>query len=248
MHVPISIFGVVAFIMVFTYFSVGIVYADDSYIESYKIPTYATDEAIKFDSWLRLHKDALYLYKWGDTDLSTIMDDSRINKRVLDLMVAFGYEIDLDKPILEAFPVQDEPYGWDFYNTDAYTWYKELKNWVVYKPPYNYEVVQDELFNHYNDYLAKYDLYATPEDKEDLKPIQIGWLETVGKFFSALPDGFSNMMNLFTFNIPNMPDAVKSVLVIFLSPMWIILAIGIAPTVAKFLQAIAGLIDSIVPL
>lgn len=245
LHVPISVYGVIAFIMIFTYFCVGIVYADDSYIDEYD-DMYGKDY-LSFDNWLRMHKDAVYKIGWGGENWNDLVNENPdLQRRVIEIMTGYGYDVDLDKT-LTPFYVPEYPIGWHFYNTDAKIWYDNLYKWTEHVPPADHINIQKELTEKYNIYLSGSGFYIEYTDTEQLHVVNKNIIDTTIEFLGALPEGFGKMMDLLTFNIPRISVELKAVLVIFFAPMWFILIIGIAPTVAKFIRSMASVVSAVLP-
>ena len=90
----------------------------------------------------------------------------------------------------------------------------------------------------FHDYLNKVG-YEPSGDK--------GMLDTIGDFFSAIPNALGRIYDVMSFNIPKIPAHIRALLSIIFIPLWIILTIGIAPLVIKALQAVASFADAIIP-
>jgi len=98
------------------------------------------------------------------------------------------------------------------------------------------------ILSEFDNYLSGFGLTLDEDDFTKFKVLQKGLLEQVKDFLWTLPDAFVKFIQLATFTIPQIPPSLSVILNLIFLPLWIILAICIAPIVAKFIEAIGNLI------
>lgn len=99
-----------------------------------------------------------------------------------------------------------------------------------------------DVLNVFDNYLKGFGLTIDEGDFTKFKAHQKGLLEQVGDFLWALPDAFGKFIQLATFSIPQMPIYMTAILNLIFIPLYVVMAICIAPIVAKFIEAIGNLI------
>lgn len=231
MHVPISIFAIVAFIMIFTYTAVAIIYPEDGDIEygTYSYGSLRTQN-ISFDKWIDyqfacawniLVRNDVKCKEQGMWNLATYL---YIKEDYDWSVVGFG---DQGDGIFDEFQIVELGgigCGIAWYNSD-FTSGQGFLEWLFGTTPG--EKIKDE----YNDWMG-----TSTNDPQ-------GFWDAIVQFFGALGNGFIQLSRLLTFStIPHIPLFMHVILNIFFIPMWIILVIGIAPVVAHFISALGGVI------
>lgn len=229
MHVPISVFAVVAFIMIFTYTAVAIIYPEDEPWTEQHGYGYTRSQDISFNEWL----DYQFACAWN----ILVRDDNNCESQPMWSVVMFNY-------VKEDY--QNSVIGWGYTGEGIFDEFQIVErggrgcglSWFNSDFP-NGQGLLEWLFG------------TTPaerirEDYDDWMGIEddeAGFWDAVMQFFGALGGGFIQLIRLLTFStIPHIPTYMYVILNIFFIPMWIILMMGIAPVVAKFIEAIGNVI------
>lgn len=225
LDVPIKIYGVVALIMFFTYFAVGITSADE-YINPMDSARYGENTTVymgSFESWLDLQFGYAY-----------------------NLLVNYESEV-FEEPFYDELTFYDIQYDYQgsaYDESDIFEQFGHSSGSGIawFTSPYVQEAsdIWYWLFggSEAGNIKARYD-----EAVMSLQEKETPWWESVATFFGSLVSGFGELINLLTFTgIPGMPDFMANILRIIFVPMWVILVIGIAPVVADFIRAIGNLI------
>lgn len=232
------IFGITAFIMIVTYAVSGVLYAEEEeydYMEQYEdyLPDYET--VMTFEQWINFYYDIArdkvlegkqfeFFSEEGTTPFLLTHQELITNRVSIDYNYFTGHDL------FNLYPTGFKWWSHSHY-LDA-TWLTNRRN----------QIKED----FYRDYLHElgYDFEDT-EEGITLTVYQRGFLEIATEFLGSLPQGFGRMVDLVTFNhIPHTEGTLKEVLQVIFIPLWIILMIGIAPIVAKFINAIGNLIPT----
>jgi len=236
--IMLVIFGITAFIMISTYAVTGVLYADEEeydYMSQYEdyLPDYET--VMTFEEWINFYfaiakdkilegKDFQWFSEEGETPFLLTHQELITNRVYIDYDYFTGHDL------FEKY-------------TNGYNWWLKSSyldsTWLTNR--------RSQIKNDwYRDYLHElgYDFEDTAEGME-LTIYQKGFLEMATDLLGSIPQGFGRMIDLLTFNsIPHTEGTLKAILQVVFIPLWIILMIGIAPIVAKFISAIGNLIPT----
>lgn len=98
----------------------------------------------------------------------------------------------------------------------------------------------------YKSYLRK--VSKVLEENEEIDEGKQTVLEIIWDFFGSLVSGFIALGKMLTFtNIPNTPIWMIGIMNCIFIPLWIVLVVGIAPYVAKLVEAGAKFLDALIP-
>jgi len=228
LHIPISVFAVVAFIMIFTYTAVAIIYPeDDSNLEQYGYG-FSRTQNISFNAWI----DYQFAAAWNILirNDNTVKDQGMWNLATyIYIKEDYDQSVDpfSDDTIFDEFQIVErggQGCGVDWFSSD-YPNGQNFVHWLMGTTPAR------EITNEYNDWMN------LGEDDPH------GFWDAIFQFFGALGNGFIQLIRLVTFStIPHIPGYMQVILNIFFIPMWIILVIGIAPIIANFISALGNVI------
>jgi len=241
-RVPISLFAFVALIMVFTYTAVAICYPDDdtNYLAQSNYSGYDPDinYNISFSEWLDyqivIAYNSLVEDKHGDIEqpmfsrvtYDFIKEDWEASKNPV---WRFTHDYHYDDMFDEFNLIERGGRGCGL------LWYNsEYTKQIEYPNLFEINVIpRVEIRNAYNEWVS----YRQTGVKD------LGFIEAAFQFFGSLGEGFVQMMRLLTFStIPHLPPILHMLLNLFFIPLWIVLVIGIAPILAKFIEAIGSVL------
>lgn len=234
----LALFGCVALLMVVTYTSVGILYPDDG-----------TDYLGSYQSSYEMYNMTAFTYaQWMDTQWI-------LSYEVIVKGGTGNYEAPIFNFLVHDFIKRDYGISKMLYQRGA-SEYKDIFEefgveagsgyiWTLSDYPQGQDWEEIAMgctrdWRIHNEYMC----YKNTVDGND----QSNMLDAVFEFFGTILDSFAQMIRVMTFtNIPHMPPAVTIILNCLFIPLWIVMAIAIAPYAVDFIKAIASLIDAIVP-
>jgi len=230
------VFGIVSFLLFFTYFTTGVLYSNQTSVRGNTLIPEDNDMPIEFEAWVNIEMQNFL--DWMHNEYSggfMIAPDD---------IYCFNYFFLDRNNILDRF---------DFTESGIQYYY-----WCVDNKPVNANNMQLS----YNQYLSiEFDLQAefdeTTGDFEKWEKWQGNLIRQAIDFLSLIPNGILTLYDIATFNIEvpttdlngnvigseqAIPQDVKNILFIFLIPLWIIMAICIFLVIPDFLTGIGNLI------
>lgn len=237
----ILIFGIVSFLLFFTYFTTGVLYSDQT---SVRANTVYSDEDVdmpqEFNLWINQDMER-FLYYMHYTYTGGLWSHYGDDTNKIYCFLTFF----LDREhIMSRF---------DF-SQSGLTYYEWcINNKVVYANNIQYE---------YNIYLRlEYDLKAefdkTTGDFTKFEKWQGGLIEQTFEFLSIIPKGLITIADIASFNIEvpttdldgneigteqAIPQDVKNIMMVFIIPLWLIMFLCLFLIIPDFLQGIGALI------
>jgi hypothetical protein len=233
--VDTKLLGVVAFIMVFTYFAEGIMFAtagteDDRFTE-YSSRSFqgTTGDYLTFNEWINIQYTIAYDEKYNNAQQD-------LYNYWMQYGVAAWYPIHM----MEGFSVPELNHF-----VDGVDWYENAR--IV---QFTFDITHSAKIaikqDDYAYYLHQFG-YDLTKDGE-LAPYEAGFLESAMNFLGQIPGYFGKFVDLLTFNIKDhygdtiIPVEIRTVALIFFIPLWIVMVLGILPIIAWIIEAIGNLI------
>lgn len=224
--VSTRLFGIIAFIMVFTYFAEGIMFLDVN--------------------GQPLNEDFNNIVNGGAT-LESIIPLSKVDWMNLQFRIAYDIKYNHDSNhLMDKYPNDYSQtainimmnYDLTQFNDGWYFW--QHNSFHIMTNDYN------DIYYAFRDYVEERGYSVVDETLN--APHQNNLLENAFEFLGRIPTYFGNFLNLITFNIQNqygvtvIPDSIRAIALIFFVPMWIIMGIEILPVITKIIEAIGSII------
>jgi hypothetical protein len=240
MEISPRLIGFISCLMIFTYVITGLIY-----------PTLATDYdrygttslswsdyddilVMSFPQWIQVQ------YMYGYTE---IIEGTTYN---IDVELAYDFitvnyvhwNYDEDDEIFNKYGTHENA-GMLWYYSPWVQGFGLIEVLLMGKS--RAEVIKE----HYRIYKEEVTEALDPTTVED---VEKGIVDQMLEFFGSIVNGFLQFVRILSFtNIPNTPVWFVAIMNIFFIPMWIVLVIGIAPYVAKLMEALSKFLDSITP-
>jgi hypothetical protein len=255
--VPLKLLGIVAFIMVFTYSAVAVLYDDDSYLigvggtytesETQDLSDVGEDFSTAFQqAW---QEAEILILTYGNPDFKNADFEYKLTEILGGIFLKYCV-----KPIGQK--------KWlAFYNNNVMYTQDDLilldhnTVWFDYMTADERQQVawQYNIYYGGTDISWGYDSYDYETDiqnnESNIKNDEnTGFIPFIMDIFGSIPKGITHFINIVSFRgIPNIPDNVVFILNIFFIPLWIILIIGILPVIIETLKGLGTVIDAIIP-
>jgi len=215
--ISLRLFGCVALIMMFTYTSVFWLYGEDENLKSVKAENYLPNIQ-DFETW-----NNEVMEHW-------LSEYPEYRDAVFYVIPSYWRY----KMSIRYVYIQNQDRIWNYYNYDnsGYDFYEYLaKN--------NEQQARSILFD-YNTEIVKsgYKLSLAG----NFHKIEGNWLDAVSEFFGNIGEGLGNLWQIISFDIPKMPVPVRFALAIVITPLWLIMIIGLLPIFAKLIEAVGSII------
>lgn len=253
LYVNTALVGTIAFIMVFTYASELVFYLDSSSFDKEYLNiktslssgnvTTTTDNS--FSNWVNINYQISI--KTGN-DLTNYINEYKV------------FKWDILQTVMMAFKAIDNN-KYENYETGVNFVNHFFSDYGISSYPYN----KNFFINEYEKWKSAGGLDRQVEDVSSFYiPIiseATEFIDATRDFLGRVPGYFNTFIDLATFNIKTthnkidvktgkvmsgeteaIPGVVRTVLLIFFIPMWIVLAIEILPLIAKLIEAIGSLI------
>lgn len=231
---------VLAIMMVATYTFTGIIYPESEDSEYSQILTQfnlspdTIPLMMDFPMWIQIQYIMAHDKIMYDTDVS----DNPYYDHETVRYVEWNYKE--DNEIFERYGTSYNS-GLSWYNSD---W---VQTGGLFEFIFGFGISRAKAIeNYYNYYVDK--VTKVLEENEQIDEGKKTLLGIIWDFIGSLVNGFINLMKLLTFtNIPNTPLWLVGILNIVFIPLWFVLVVGIAPYVAKLIEAGAKFLDALIP-
>lgn len=227
--IPLTIIGIVAFIMVFSYVATAILYGDYSLIGDERAE-FTSPES--FAEWFN-PKFNVYL-QWFEEEY-----DDKSQQNLINFITFDKNEWDISTQLWMILYRE----RWEIYahynevdkGDEFYEYLKTSNNW---EQKQNAKYIATS----YNYYLNSFGLELVEGDIDKHKTATKNLWQQITEFLGKIPEGFAQFVKILTFSLPNMPANMDLVLKCIFFPLWIILMIGILPLVVDIIKAIGEII------
>jgi hypothetical protein len=236
LYLPIKLYGIVAFVMVFTYFSAGIIFASPESTDSFSgvsqsVPV-QEDVTVNNVSYYSLPLWCIINYqiareRWFGGGYSQTEQTYKPTK-----VVASDDILNMITAVAGYSTIHDDgTYSVDFQNPDINGW-----NWYQTRVPANAGSPSGFPFNKvtFNQY------YQTYVD------IRNGGSGGVLGYLTKAGNGIRSFIDIITFNFKDkygettIPMEVRVVLAVFMTPLYFIMIIGALPLIALLIEALTA--------
>lgn len=232
MEVPLKLLGIVAFIMFATYFSAAVIFDDSTAaFDEYSQEQRPSED--KYMLWLDVNYPIVRVFALDRDNWQTLINGDR---GVLKTLTISDKHV---RSLANCLSIWlDENYN--VYPTDARDVYDTL--------PMNTQVC---LLGAFNSYAWTGDYELTMDDltgEISVRKVKKNLFDLAIDFIWQIPDGLDKIGEVFTFGFKDaygnvaIPAVVRMILNIIFIPLWIVLAVGILPLIARFINAIGSII------
>lgn len=244
LEISYKLMAIIAFILIFTTFSVEILY-DGSASATLFPGQFVADKAdfkISFDTFLQFNWEIAY----------ERLEDGDPNGPAYQSM-GWAMHQDVQHHIRQARNVNNDLFdeysgGPDWFQNDPYLRQGGLVIGALATQPA--AVIE----NAYEHYLRLHSLTIdNTTGLSTIRPIEKNWLDEVIDSALMIPEGIASMIDVATFNFKDkygneqIPNDVRAILAVIMAPLWIIMFIGILPYIIAAVDAFAKVLDAIIP-
>lgn len=233
---------VIAIMMIATYTFTGVIYPDEKDNEYSKIligfnlSPEMTPLLMDFPTWIQIQ----YMMGYDKVVWGNNVEDYPYYHHITVRYVEWHYQE--DNKIFEKFGTNINS-GLAWFNSD---WMQETGVLEWFLGGLGASSRGTFVLQGYNHYHA--DVTKILEEGEKIKEGKKSLLDIIWDFVGSIVNGFVALMKILTFtNIPNAPLWLVGILNIVFIPMWIYLVVGIAPYVARLIEAGAKFLDALIP-
>lgn len=243
MHVPISIFAIACFIMLFTYTATAIYYPEDegAYTQNLEEvfsfnPIY---ELMTFEQWINMHYTIAEEAILEDLPYDAVpkffkdMPDYElmiIHQTNIRAFIKNDYRFETGHNLFEIYKN-----GFDWWKNSPYL---DASFWDFPHSSKRKRIREDW----YNEYL-KMKGYEEIGTNGTLAKYEKGFIDQAKEFVGMLGNGVGGLLDIISFNnIPHTTGVLKSSLQFIFVWLWLILIIGILPVVSEVIKAIGSVI------
>jgi len=226
--IPLTLLGVIAFIMIFSYATIGVLYNDYSFLGE----TTGFETPKDFGEWLNPQFNIYIQWfedEYDDKSQQNLINFVTFNKNKWNISFELWMLLYRDRWTI---------YSKFYENNQGDEYYSYLKESPIWEDNQRAK----HIASYYSMYLNEYGLELVEGDITKHKEATKNLWQTVTGFLGKIPEGFSQIIKVLTFDLPHMPAELNLVFKIIFMSLGIIIIIGILPVIIAIVRAIAELI------